>query len=256
MNPAWLLASAICGVPACGENVYFLPGDSYFPAVLELDDVRRLSEEDASLDYARPAEFPGAFCGDIGYARLSLKNVPAELRANLKAVYFHARAGKPRKLNQYLDEEGEVLATHEMNGLHAFFYNDDFDFRDRRLFVKYNEEWVEQSMRFGYDRSQVHLENHVCDKYGIGWRDAARVSPLKVSVRPMPDEDGRKAQSDVLVEPSASLKCIVAMPGSLAACYEVRNGATIFVITSAGARRYVAMDGEWRERGRIDDAPN
>src|SRR5262245_48352901 len=88
----WVAAFLSPALSCLANNNFFLPGDAFFHTVLTEERLKALrANEDATFDYIYVA--PGAFCGNAGYERLTVKQLPAGFLRNLDYAYRLERTG-------------------------------------------------------------------------------------------------------------------------------------------------------------------
>lgn len=248
---AWLL----CSLSANANNNLFLPGDSFFPTVLSEERLEALAEaadDDRTFTYSSLGGYPGAFCGYAGYDVVRFTHVDDEFVKNLRHVYDKIRQWDFRTLTERR-QNGEVVLT-ESNPIGVLFYRSDFEFGDGELGLRYNENWVQQVVRFGYEPTHVRLcclLNHP-DAVMLSWRDAERFPALDI-VEPDVDLNpgqnrlpGRKVTTPVTV--TSRIKAFVIGSYKLDDFFrptEEEAYMVLYIVDSDGVRELEYVDGKW-----------
>jgi len=171
-TPALLLSIVLLcvSITAQAHNNYFLPGDSFFSVTITRDTIREwMSNEtdDFEFHYSR---FDGQFmaCGNIGYTKLKITGIDANLRAALSEAYWRY-SGNERPL--YRLENDHPKELFQVNGIVALIYNPDFS---GPLGLKLNEDW------------QVQGAGRYCGLYSTAepvvadWTLSTKFPPLKL----------------------------------------------------------------------------
>ena len=132
---------------ANANNNYFLPGDAFFHTIITQDTIQILEKNPKSAFYYRFVCEP-AFCGYAGYSNLILTENNQILAKNISKAYYQIRESVPLKLRakntspNSTSNKIELKPTEfeEINGLSLFFYNEDHEWKKRRIAIKYNED--------------------------------------------------------------------------------------------------------------------
>ncbi len=174
------------GAAALGNNNFFLPGDAFFPTELTEEDAAKLAADATNppvFNYsAMGGGYAAAGCGFAGYYRASIPGLDEAFIANLKQAYARVREMEPRELRETSRDGAKTLV--ETNPVRVLFYPHDFDFPRFKLGLQYNENWVEEVMKFGHPRQAMRLcclVNHA-DAVMESWRDATEVAALPISL--------------------------------------------------------------------------
>ena len=244
-----LLFTIAIASPAWANNNLFLPGDAYFPTVLTKPDIESLLAKKTGqrqFVYSSFDGYAGAFCGYAGYLNASIPAVDDEFAANLKIVYQKIRQHEGRKLQeQTVDGKTSLIET---NGVRVLFYPPEFDFRANKLGLRYNENWVAETMKFGHTKKHIRLCSLVADPDAVEtcWRDAEDVPELPaetphVKLKPVP-----ATESPVVIP--GPVQAIVIGSHSLIELFEEKQEAyfTIYVVSANGIQKIVHQDGEWK----------
>lgn len=129
-------------------NLHFLPGDAFFSAAVSAQDAEAFLEPTRSLEFEyRLPKDALLFGGKLGFDRARINDAPLKLRQSLSSGYTWLRKGNPRELLEVDSETGETL---EMNPVIVLIYPDSFDPDKFQFGLKYNEQWSDPKMQFGY----------------------------------------------------------------------------------------------------------
>jgi len=190
----WFVACNNCQTYA--NNNLFLPGDAYFPTELTADTIAKLATDKDRHEfvYSSFGGYDGAFCGYAGYHRAKISSLDDAFIANLKSAYEQIREFEPRTLSE--EKRDGKTYLRETNGIRVLFYDESFEFPKFALGLRYNENWVAETVKFGHQPRSVRLCCLLDDKDAImvSWRDAELVDPLDVSLpeielKPVPETD-------------------------------------------------------------------
>ena len=244
---------------ACANNNLFLPGDAFFPCELTKAGVEALQSAKAgerTFAYSSFGGYPAAFCGYAGYNLAKIKAVDDAFAANLAKAYRRIREFSPRTMIENVRDGKEELV--ETNGMPVLFYAADYPFPKRPLGLRYNENWVAETVKFGHKRDHVRLCCLIQDAAAVEeeWRDAEAVPPLKVTVPDaQPNPDPRK-RSDAHVEVQGAVKAIVLADQTLQQLYNYtpleEASPSILIVDSNGIVEMICEAGNWRVRGDDD----
>ena len=248
------------------NNNLFLPGDAFFPCVLTKAGVEALHSAKAgerTFEYSSFGGYPAAFCGYAGYNLAKIKAIDDAFAANLAKAYRRIREFSPRTLIENVRDGKEELV--ETNGMPVLFYAADYPFPKRPLGLRYNENWIAETVKFGHKRDHVRLCCLIQDAAAVEeeWRDAEAVPPLKVKVpdaQPNPDPEKR---SKAHVEVQGAVKAIVLADHTLQELYSYtplsEASPTIFVVDSNGVVEMICEAGNWKmrdeDKASADDEP-
>jgi hypothetical protein len=197
VRPFWVgwIAAVSLSSATLGNNNFFLPGDTFFPTTLTAEEVARLKADRAApplFEYSSLGGYDAAFCGYAGYLRAELPELDEAFIANLKRAYARLRDLEPRQLVER-ERDGQKHLV-ETNPMRVLFYRGDFQFPKFSLGLQYNENWTEETMKFGHPPRQFRLCCLVNDADAVmeSWRDATDVPGLEatlpdVELRPVPE---------------------------------------------------------------------
>lgn len=243
-----LLLSVLTSNIAANNNL-FLPGDAYFPAEVTAEEIGAFAANpnEHAFSYSSFGGYGAAFCGYAGYRSAKLPDVDAAFAANLKTAYEKIRANNPRQLieTRVLDDEGNEtgeLILEESNPVGVMFYNDDFDFEKFKIALRYNENWLEDTVSFGHSAEHARLCPLVSSSNALAmsWRDAAKVKPLKATI---PDrEKNSKPSPQGVVAISGTPKAIVFNFCSPDTLFSQPKSIEIFVVDANGIRELFPVE--------------
>ena len=173
---------------AHATNLWFMPGDACFPAVLDKSFAEEFGESKHNLrvDYAS-LRGGGYFCGYAGFDVIEIQDVPDVWSDRIREIYTALRVGSPRRVEQEFDTNGKVERETESNGFLMFVQNGSFDIDKFQLGFRYNEDWRDD---FPGDKNRSYLyQPYFAHRSDIieDWGNSKHVSPLKVQF-PEPDK--------------------------------------------------------------------
>lgn len=222
---------------ASANNTFFLPGDAYFYTRLGSDEIEKLKGVDAPI-FTYGSHWNGGFgCGFIGYQKLQILEIPAEVQAALKVAYEKFRSD----ISERDDLQGKMS---------VFIYSADYDWQKRGLGLQYNERWVDESVRFGFGRDHLRLESFVIAPNAIvrNWRDADLVSPLNAQCPVLP-ADHTQAWSKSPVEMEAKNAKLLIIPNRDFDDYVEtfpEEGLEVIEIADGKLTHFVSVDRRWQ----------
>jgi hypothetical protein len=232
-----LALEGACLVPATtlANNTSFLPGDAFFFVRLDEADIAALAGvESPVLTYGDHWD-SGFFCGHAGFAQLRVERMPQSMKQHLLEAF--------RRFGPDLEEDarGEKRIS-------VFRYNDDYDWHEYQFGIQYNENWVEETAKFGHEPEYVRLESFISTERAVmtSWRDAQRVPPLDVSVPPI-DEEAIEDTSSSPVVLSGRFQLLVLPNRDFDEYFEYEAGTRLIEISDEGIRTFVADNSQWKE---------
>jgi hypothetical protein len=248
-SASWIAAVVLSGA-ALGNNNFFLPGDAFFPTTLTAEQIAGLKADGASphvFEYSSLGGYDGAFCGYAGYPRAKFPDLDDAFIANLKRVHARLRELEPRQLIER-ERDGQKHLV-ETNPMRVLFYPHDFEFPKFELGLQYNENWAEETMKFGHPRHMFRLCCLVEDADAImeSWRDSTDVPGLEAT---LPDVELRPEWVET-IEPviiRGPLKAIVVTSQPLTEYYRRREWPTVWIVDSSGIVEKWFEDGKWRTK--------
>lgn len=238
-NAFSIFAVAFCFV-ACfncrtyANNNLFLPGDAFFPTELTADSIAKLATEKKQHEfvYSSFGGYDGAFCGYAGYNRAKISSLDDAFIENLKSAYEQIREYEPRTLREEKRDGKTVLR--EINGIRVLFYNESFEFPKFELGLRYNENWVTETVKFGHQPRSVRL---CClldskDAVMVSWRDAGLVDSLdvslpKIELKPVPE-------TETPIAINGKIKAIVFGSSSLVDFLRPSDGVSFLIVDENG----------------------
>ncbi len=156
-------------------QAFFVSGDSVFISAVTGEDLKRWKANgNVSLKY-NPIEF-SAFSAEVqsGSDHLTINGAIPALVNGLQRAYDDVRKHEEPRFRKVPLSDG-TIAFEEERDVFVFVYNRDFDWRERRIGLRYNEDWPRQC---GYYRDFIKKPDVVSDD----WRYSREVIPLKASV--------------------------------------------------------------------------
>ena len=145
---------------AKANNNLFLPGDAFFPTILDGKDADQIAASGARPTLFKYASFGGyrdAFCGFAGYGYAQFLGLDEAFVANLRKAYRLIVERDPT-LKSNANVRDIDFGTGKRNGVKVLFYDSSFDFPAKfRLGLRYNENWVSEVVKFGHPEDRVRL---------------------------------------------------------------------------------------------------
>lgn len=186
-----------------------------------------------------------AFCGNAGFGRVNIDAVDDRFVKNLRDVYDTVRKTQPRRLVEQKNDEQVTLI--ETNGIRVLFYRGDFPFPGGKLGLRYNENWVEEAIRFGHRREHLRLCCLVRSEQAItlSWRDAKLYPGLDYVSPPNANSPVRSSQTPVTLV--GDVKAIVIGTRKLEDYLldSKDKSLELHVIDSSGVKQLRRRDGKW-----------
>jgi hypothetical protein len=250
MFTIFMITTTLLSQSACGQNIGFLPGDTFFHSLLTkevADDL--VSGKIDSIRYKMPTD-DGWFGGFAGYWNFGFTVDDHKALLNLQAVYKYIRRTSRRELVELVNKDG-ASELFEKNGLHLFVYNADFDFNSYRLGMRYNETWDKDQEPFGFDPTSARLHPFVNEKIALGedWRDAQRVPRLGVNYPAMPGVSQPTVTSgspvNEPIKPKVAMQLVVLPSSRLEPYFRQKKGAWFFSITRDSVQLYKRDSAKW-----------
>jgi hypothetical protein len=226
---------------AFANNSWFLPGDAFFFVRISKSNLIKIQKQKSPVfHYGNPGGAGvagGAGCGHAGYPDLRIVGMPQSMKSQL--------------LECYKKFESQLLLDFDNKHRPFFFfiYNEEYDWKKNGLGIQYNEDWVKQTVKFGYSREHVRLESFT-NLTMIAWRDSPIVPGLRAFVPPIRNvKDSRGAvprrvsgpviltnKYKILFTPRQNLSDYFPYP---------KSGLKLVEITSKGMTTYVRKDKNW-----------
>ncbi|QDU51423.1 hypothetical protein [Gimesia panareensis] len=236
--------------PARATNDYFLPGDAFFPSRLILKNLKE-QEQEAEPVYYYNYVCEYAFCGYAGYSQLKLDKQNSELAKNIRKAYSLIRKSQPIRLQPKKNarftrpEDLRNLDNYyETNGLSIFFYNEDHDWQNWKIAIKYNENWREEMKNFVNTGSYCAFVK-TPDALKQSLEQGKHVLPLNVQ---LPEADIKTGKSvDPPLIPKGPLKALILYDDNYKQYYDMKNGKILLEVTSKSITRYVIYRRHWRK---------
>lgn len=198
------------------NNNLFLPGDAFFPTSLTKDGIAKMRDTKTGVrtfEFVATDQLGGAMCGYAGYANATIPSVDDAFVENLVLVFskIHRRSRSDQR------KRTKKASDHDMetDGMRILFYPGSFDFQEHRIGLKYNENWVEETKKFGHDRAHISYGSLVdrADAVAISWRDSSEVEGLQVTIPDVALKPTPMLEAPVIVnEPVRAIRCRIS-PG-------------------------------------------
>ncbi|MEX0641434.1 MAG: hypothetical protein WD468_01970 [Pirellulales bacterium] len=246
----WFAICILSVTISYGNNNLFLPGDAYFPTVLteeKLSSLKADRERPPIFEYSSFGGYEGAFCGYAGYQRAAVPGLDEAFITNLKTVYSRIRNYEPKQLVEVKRNGKRVLE--ETNGMRVLFYPNDFKFPKYRIGLRYNEDWVEEVVKFGHSPRHIRLCCLVDDADAVmeSWRDSKSVVGLKVTLPQVELKPVPETTDPVIVQ--NAVKAIVLDSRPLIEYFwpEEHEMPNVHIVDSSSIRELSFEDGSWKE---------
>lgn len=236
LSPAW----------ANANNNYFLPGDAFFHAVLTEEWVKHAlaSDEMPLFDYSIQGGYSPAFGGYAGYGRATIENMDRAFLEHLAHAYRDVRTFNNRELRETITKDGDRVLE-ETNGVHVFFYRDDFDIQRFDIGLRYNEHWMAEAVKFGHPRNGVRLCCFVPEREAViaSWRDSDLVPALNVRLPQAQINKGKSVTEPIVIH--GKVKAIVLPHWSLKGYFDREDTLPLYVVNSESVQEFTAESGKW-----------
>lgn len=210
-----------------------------------MDALQKAKTGERRFTYSNFGGYEMAFCGYAGYWNATIPAVDDSFAKNLDVTYRRVRESQPRELNERtVDGKTKLIET---NGLRVLFYAADFEFPRHALGLRYNENWVEECVRFGHQREHIRLCPLISDADAVerSWRDGPIVPGLNVKPhQPLPATE----EEPIVVR--GPVKAFVIGDHTLKQLFQPKRDdyLSIYVVES---NRIVVLehnDGKWQPR--------
>lgn len=242
---------ALLGLSKCAaNNNLFLPGDAFFPTLLTKDGIktmRALKPDDRMFEYIATDVEGGAMCGYAGYANATIPSLDDAFAENLERVYSKIIGLRGRKLIERT--ENGTTTTTEQGGMRVLFYPLAFDFQQHRLGIKYNENWVAESMKFGHETKQISYSSLIdrAEAVAISWRDALEVKGLQVKLPDVAPAPTPRVEIPIVI--NEPVRAYVLGFGSLENFFDQNDAnLTLYIVDSKGVEEWYHQLGEWNQQ--------
>jgi hypothetical protein len=239
------LGTAVC----IANNNLFLPGDAFFPTLLTKDriaNMRQTKSGDRTFEYIATDVEGGAMCGYAGYANATIPSLDDAFAENLDRVYSRILSLRGRSLIERT-ENGKTTIK-EKGGMRVLFYPSDFDFQVHRIGLKYNENWVEESKKFGHEKEHINYSSLIdrSEAVAISWRDALEINGLQAKLPEVALSPTPKMEIPVIIgEP---VRAYVLGFGSLEKFFDPDDAyLTLYIVDSIGVEEWYHQLGEWKQ---------
>jgi hypothetical protein len=251
-STGWIVAAVLCGA-SLGNNNLFLPGHAFFPTTLTAEQAAGLNADPTNpsiFEYSSLGGYEEAFCGYAGYARAKIPSLDEPFVANLKRAYARLREYEPRQLTETARDGQKKLV--ETNPMRVLFYRHDFEFPKFRLGLQYNENWAEETMKFGHPPRQFVLCCLIDDADAImeSWRDSTEVPGLEATLPDVELQPVPETTEPVVIR--GPLKAIVVETVPLSEYFRPHahpeKVLTMLIVDSSGIVEKWYEDGKWRTK--------
>lgn len=247
VSGAFLLLLAFAAGNCEANNNFFLPGDAFFATQLTAVDCEQLQNravKEHAFTYSMLDWNRFAFCGYAGYTRARFDAVDTSFRENLTKAYARTRKNVDKELREEIVDGKTIL--HETNGVRVLFYPREFDLSRFTLALRYNENWVAETLKFGHRQDDIRpceLVN-TPNAMALSWRDANRVGTFMITVPDVPLTPVPPADAPVTIK--SDVKAVVLSESlSLARYMNPPALSTILIVDSTGIVEYQFQDGNW-----------
>tara|TARA_E500000305_G_scaffold102967_1_gene98124 strand:- start:118 stop:936 length:819 start_codon:yes stop_codon:yes gene_type:complete len=251
-----LLFNSFFNESAHASNNFFLPGDSYFCASLIIENIQLNNNSDILFEYSFP-DTPRSFSGYAGYQHLRWESVGMEYQKNISMTYELARLRKPPLYKEYTEykttfDNGDIIleignqGKRLTNPLRMFIYNENFEYKKFPLFLKYNENWVDNGKLFGFAKtfSTFTLDPFITTPTGIeqSWKYSQSVQPLQADCPPVPEESHHKRVLTPVVFTGDAI-LIIPLFDNLNDYFQIQKQFEFYVISKNGIYLCTRQDG-------------
>ena len=241
---------ALLGLSKCAaNNNLFLPGDAFFPTLLTKDGIkslRALKSDQRMFEYIATDVEGGAMCGYAGYANATLPSLDDAFAENLERVYSKIIGLRGRRLIEQT-ENGRTTTTVQ-GGMRVLFYPLAFDFQQHRIGLKYNENWVAESKKFGHEKEHIRYSSLIdqAEAVAISWRDASDVKGLHAKLPDVALEPTPRVETPVIID--EPVRAYVLGFGSLNSFFDARDEyLTLYIVDSSGVEEWYHQLREWKQ---------
>ena len=178
--------------------------------------------------------------------------VNAEFASNLKKAYRIVRMTEPRVLEKtevYEEELGEgeqpKMVELETNGVRVMLYNKEFDLAKYKLGLRFNENWVADTVKFGHQQSRVRLCCIVGHPNAVmtSWRDSSSVKPLTAEFPKV--AEGEFASSDSEATIVGQKKAIVFGSTALSNYFSPKENLSFMIVDEKGVTKMTFSGRKW-----------
>ncbi len=234
--PAMLLVLTFA-VSATANNTFFLPGDAFFYTRLDRAATLRLAKSKFPI-VTYGSKGNGAFlCGYIGHRKLLFQGMTRETKQAFVSVFDRLQT----------NIEQDPTAGGSMS---VFIYSKSYDWKKYGLALQYNEDWVDESVRFGVPREHAWLGSFVekASPMVRNWRDAELVAPLEAKCPLLPKRHGQGVPTSPIKVDADKCRFLVIPSRNFDAYAEPVDGLLVYEITDGEATPYVRTNGRWKRQ--------
>lgn len=133
------------GNPVFAVITGFLPGDACFGSSLSAETLSQFESPEPVIFEYRTGEGAWAGCGYAGYWKLAVRDMPDDMKSNLRKLYGELRKRDPQQIEVSKDVKGNERRR-EANPYMLLIYNKDYDLQ-QGIGLKLNEEWMKLTMQ-------------------------------------------------------------------------------------------------------------
>lgn len=220
-----------CDVAA--NNSYFLPGDSFFFVRMTQEEIIGIQKVKSPI-FAYGSHSNGGFgCGFAGYSKLRVSNMSDVMKNHLLTSFSDFDSS----LEENFDGK-KVLCI--------FIYNRDYDWKKHGIGIQYNENWVNETVKFGHLKEHVRLENFTSSPQSLmyAWRDSPRIAPLATTNHKISkDQMGAWTTSPVMLK--SDFQLLVIPKRNFDDYFRKKDDLPLIVITKDGKATYVTRNRRW-----------
>lgn len=228
---------ALACAPLFANNTYFLPGDAFFYARLDLESAQELANSELPiLQYG--GHWNGGYgCGFIGYKKIELTKM--------------SDATQTAIVDAYRQFQNEIKSDPNLSGkMSVFIYSEKYDWRKFGLGLQYNEKWVDESVAFGTSRDHVRLESFVQRPGSLmqNWRDSTLVDPLPTQNPKLPDGHKQAWTNTPVKIDSAKCRILIIPNRDFDSYVTPSNGLELIEISDGTLTCFQRTNGEWQPK--------
>ena len=253
MNRILLAACLLLSLAASSQanNNFYIPGDAFFYFEVDQSEWQEFKSGKKSIwKYDRPDTLPQMFCGYAGYLNLDMSDLPDGYRKRLVDAIARMKSRYPTKIVEQEVPNGfggpPQKKQQETNQIPVFVYNQNFDFANYRIGLKYNESWPATATLFGHTQKHFQFDFFVNTPKAIteSWRMGSKVDSLHVA---LPQATKGAVDTPISFAPD-DLVVLVAPPVPVASlCFPARETKLECIVVSKQASQTLILDqGRWK----------
>lgn len=234
---------------------YFLPGDAFFYTVITEKELKELDKNpNYAFEYNRSSRTPH----NSGYYSLSLGKHNQKLAKQIKKAYYEIRNSSQAlilevsgKSPNSVEENPPKKKTEfvELNGLSLLFYNENYNWQKRHIALKYNENWQQELLMFGFPKGDYSAFINTTDAIIESWRFSTQVRPLMVQLPSVPIKK-QEAIMKAPIVPTGRIKAIMLVNNEFEKYYTNEDLQELIEITNDKMSFYHCNEGKWDHYGQ------